>query len=198
MTIISQGAESIIELIDGRVHKRRVAKSYRHPQLDAQLRSSRARREQKVLARCKELGIKVPQATLDETDFTLVMDHVPGRRLRDVLQESLDLRKLYRLGEWFAILHDNSIIHGDLTTSNVLVDEADQLWLIDFGLSFFSDKIEDKAVDIHLLEQALESTHHEHKDEFFTMFTEGYKHSQEYEAVIDRLAVVRSRGRHKH
>jgi Kae1-associated kinase Bud32 len=197
MTIISQGAESIIQRDGNSVLKKRPVKSYRQPELDRQLRLHRARKEIKALALAKELGLTVPCATLDETTITITMDFIEGKRLRDVIEEHLGFKYLYKLGSWIALLHDNDLVHGDLTTSNALVDITGELWLIDFGLAFTTEKIEDMAVDLHVLEQALESTHHEHKEELFTMFTEGYKSSKNYEAVLNRLAIVRGRGRHK-
>ena len=74
---------------------------------------------------------------------------------------------------------------------------ADKLYFIDFGLSFFSKKIEDKAVDIHVFEEALESTHYLYAEQFFEAFLKGYKNCEDYEKVLERMDVVRSRGRNK-
>ena len=196
--IIAQGAESIIERDGERIFKKRVPKSYRHPELDTKLSLSRLRREYKVLGKIRDLGIRVPDAELDEKNTTLILEFIDGKRLRDVLQETVAIDKMKKLGLWIATLHNNSIIHGDLTTSNVLVDNTGELVLIDFGLSLFSDRAEDKAVDIHLLEQALESTHHEAKEELFSAFLSGYSAVDDHATILARLVIVRSRGRNKH
>ncbi len=58
-------------------------------------------------------------------------------------------------------MHDAEIIHGDLTTSNLMVkgDGQHTVVLIDFGLGMMKPTIEDKAVDLYVLERAFVSTH---------------------------------------
>ena len=204
MTIISQGAEATLTLINGKVHKNRTPKSYRLPQVDDGLRLSRTNRERKVLCKAKELGVRVPELFSSDEKFTLVMEYVDGGRLKDWLngegKENLSQAKIYfqQIGNWLATLHDNDILHGDLTTSNILLSKESTLIMIDFGLSFFSKKIEDKAVDLHLLEQALESTHYVHAKQYFSFFLEGYQQSETYQKVLERLDIVRTRGKNKH
>ena len=101
-----------------------------------------------------------------------------------------------KVGEQTAKLHQNSIIHGDLTTSNMILKDS-QIFLIDFGLGFISAKIEDKAVDIHLIKQALEAKHFQNHEELFQNFLKGYKW-KDSKKVIERLKVVEKRGRYKH
>ena len=100
---------------------------------------------------------------------------------------------MQKLGKQTALLHKNNIIHGDLTTSNTILSE-DKLFIIDFGLGFISTKIEDKAVDLHLIKQALEAKHFQNHTDLFTNFLKTYKD----EEVIKRLEVVEKRGRYKH
>lgn len=66
------------------------------------------------------------------------------------------------IGNAISKLH-SQIIHGDLTTSNIMISNnhnEDRVIFIDFGLSY-SDSltIEDKAVDLYVLERSLEVTH---------------------------------------
>lgn len=198
MTLISQGAEARIERQADMVLKRRVPKTYRLEQIDKTLRRFRTKREAKVMRKAKALGVPVPRIYETDDEATLQMDYIKGERLRDrLLQDVSAGRLLEEVGNCLALLHDATIIHGDLTTSNVLVTAKNELYLIDFGLSFFSTKIEDKAVDIHLLEQALISTHHEYKNEFFRHFLKGYRRSENSDAVLQRLKGVRARGRNK-
>ncbi|MDD3175643.1 MAG: KEOPS complex kinase/ATPase Bud32 [Candidatus Nanoarchaeia archaeon] len=196
MEIISQGAEAVIELIDGKIHKKRISKSYRHPKLDNKIRIFRTKREQKVMKKLSELGVNVPKLFSSEDEYTIVMEYVDGKRLRDELPMQKD--KLILVGEWLAKMHDEGIIHGDLTTSNILLDKKDNLFLIDFGLSFFSQKIEDMAVDIHLLKQAFQSTHYKEADELFEQFLKGYSGAKNLDKIMLQLNEVQLRGKNKH
>lgn len=198
MDIISQGAEAILKRDGELLYKERISKQYRIENIDVSLRKSRTKREIKVLKQAKELGISVPEIYDCDDQFTVLMDYKPGVRLRDRIEEQIaGTKELEQIGKWIATLHGQNIIHGDLTTSNVLMTEENALFLIDFGLSIHTMKIEDRAVDIHLLEQALESTHYKNKEELFEAFLKGYSQSKNYEEVIQRLNIVRSRGRNK-
>lgn len=198
MTILSQGAEAVIELIEDKVHKKRLSKSYRNAIIDEKIRSQRTNREKKVIKRLRELNIPVPETFPTDEKYIIVMEFIDGKRLRDVLIENASKKNyLKQVGEFVRIMHDNGIIHGDLTTSNILVDKKNKLFLIDFGLSFFSDKVEDKAVDIHLLKQAIESTHYKHVEEFYSEFEKGYGLDSLSEEVFKRLHDVELRGRNK-
>lgn len=195
---ISQGAEAVIERQDNKVLKRRLPKTYRLASLDKSLRVSRTKREQKVLRKVKELGVSVPKLFESPDKTTICMEFIEGRRLRDLLLEDPSQGiLLVQVGDWLARLHDATIMHGDLTTSNILVTNEKKLYLIDFGLSFFSTRLEDKAVDLHLLEQALESTHYKLATSFFDYFLQGYASSSAAGAVLARLEKVRLRGRNK-
>lgn len=63
-------------------------------------------------------------------------------------------------------VHDSGIIHGDLTTSNMVITEGGDIVLLDFGLSYFKDSAEDRAVDLYVLERAFKSTHPSLEDRF--------------------------------
>lgn len=196
-TILAQGAEATLLRKDNLVHKSRVAKSYRISEIDDSLRLSRTRKETKALLKAKELGVSVPDVHPSPNKYTIVLDYIDGKRLRDVAI-SLDqniLNYFTEVGTYLATLHENGLIHGDLTTSNILI--AQKLYLIDFGLSFFSGKVEDMAVDIHVLEEALESTHYQYAEKYFEAFLDGYKQNPQYAQVIERLEIVKLRGKNK-
>jgi Kae1-associated kinase Bud32 len=101
-----------------------------------------------------------------------------------------------QLGEQTALLHKNNIIHGDLTTSNTIL-KNDKLFIIDFGLGFISTKQEDKAVDLHLIKQALEAKHFQNHEALFKNFSKGYQWEESKE-IIKKLETVEKRGRYKH
>jgi len=99
-------------------------------------------------------------------------------------------------GTNIAYLHSTEIIHGDLTTSNAMVSNG-ELYVIDFGLSFRSQRLEDKAVDIHLLKQVLNSSHPEVAERAWQKFVEGYSEYEKSDEVLEQLEDVEKRGRYK-
>lgn len=187
-----QGAEAVISKEGNEIVKERIPKSYRHPLLDQKLRQFRTKREATVL---KKLQIAAPQL-IAQDKTTLRMSYVEGKQLKELLDTQPVIAK--EVGLLLAQLHDQNIIHGDVTTSNMIYDQqSKKLFFIDFGLSYFSQKIEDKAVDIHLLKQALESKHHTVWEKAYQYFLKGYAQSAHAEEVLARLQVVESRGRYK-
>lgn len=193
--LLGTGAEASVFLEEGgdgmRVVKERLPKTYRHPLLDLELRRSRTRREASLLAK-----LPVPGPTLLATDreSSITMGFIDGVQLKHLLDEEPSWARV--VGERVARLHDENIIHGDLTTSNMLL-RAGTLHFIDFGLSFTSSSTEDKAVDLHLFKQALESKHHRVFDEAYREFVRGYSLSPGARPVLNRLKVVEARGRNK-
>jgi Kae1-associated kinase Bud32 len=192
--VIGGGAEAII-YYDGNVIKDRVKKGYRIEQIDARLRRFRTRREAKVIEKLQKIGFPSPRLISNDDKQTVVMEYIDGQKLRDVL-ESLDYERICgEVGRKIAMMHNHNIIHGDLTTSNMILKHG-QLYFIDFGLSFFSAKAEDKAVDLHLLRQALESKHHTIWQRCFESAIASYK-KESSDDVIKRLVQVERRGRYK-
>lgn len=196
MEELGRGAEAVVKYDGATVIKERPKKKYRHEQIDTKLRKSRTKREAKVLLRLKEMGFPAPRLVSTDDISILHMTFIKGQKLRDVL-ENEDYRALgLEIGKKLGQLHNETIIHGDLTTSNMIL--ADQVYFIDFGLSVFSTKPEDMAVDLHLLRQALESKHYKVWNDVFCEVIEGYKSMKsESSAVLNRLEQVESRGRNK-
>jgi len=196
MEKLAQGAEAIITRKENLVIKNRFAKGYRHPEIDANLRKFRTRREARILEKLE--AINFPAARVLESDDKaglLKLSFIDGPLVKNVLHAShAELSR--EIGEKIAILHKNDIIHGDLTTSNMILNS--EVNFIDFGLSFVSEKIEDKAVDLHLLRQALESKHHLIWEECFSEALKGYESYERHKEVLKRLEAVEARGRNKH
>jgi len=192
MRIIKQGAEAILYLVDNKLVKERIRKGYRIDELDTRLRVSRTKREAKLLETATKI-INVPHI-LNVKDVKIEMEFIKGALLRDIFS-LLKKERLKTIGEQIALLHNNSIIHGDLTTSNMILAD-DKIYFIDFGLGFFSNKIEDKAVDLHLLKQAIESKHYKYVDKFKIILV-GYKAAENYKEVLERLEKVEKRGRYR-
>lgn len=198
--IIQRGAESILYLKDNFLIKDRIKKSYRHEEIDKLKRKYPTRKEAKLLKKAQSLGVNVPEVySVDDKKMQVKMEFLDGPTIKEVI-ETLPASKRKQLcksiGEQIAILHNNDIIHNDLTTSNMLFYK-NKIYFIDFGLGFISTKIEDKAVDIHLLKQALESKHYKIFNQIFKEILSGYKKTKDFSLILKRLEKVESRGRYK-
>ncbi|MFT4312575.1 MAG: KEOPS complex kinase/ATPase Bud32 [Candidatus Woesearchaeota archaeon] len=187
-----QGAEAIITIENGIVTKYRPSKHYRIAELDRQFTVLRTRKEAKILQKAYDLGIAVPKIlSVNESTHTITMEHIPGEKVRDCLTAKNQKEIAHQIGQTLKQLHDANIIHGDLTTSNmILKDKA--VYFIDFGLSYISKKIEDKAVDLHLLKSALDSYHV--NTTIFSLILESYNDA----SVVKRFEIVQKRGKNKH
>lgn len=192
--IIAQGAEAVLKKEGNLLIKERISKSYRISHIDNDLRKSRTRREAKILEKVQELIPSPKVHKIDDKLMTITMDFIEGEVLRDCVT-LIDKKKMFKLiGKHIKKLHDSNIIHGDLTTSNIIVKDHIP-YFIDFGLSVVSTKIEDRAVDLHLLRQALESKHYAVWEECFEAVMQGYNPDKEF---IERFEKVEGRGRYKH
>lgn len=198
--IIAQGAEAILIKKGNELTKDRIKKNYRVKEIDDMLRKKRTRSEAKIISRAS-LVIDVPKIKkVDEQKSEIIMDFIQGKKLSDYLDEmplSKALEVCRKIGENTAKLHDIDIIHGDLTTSNMILQNK-KVFFIDFGLAFHSSRIEDKAVDLHLLRQAFESKHFKRWHEYFKASISGYKASKKSQTVLKQLEKVELRGRYKH
>ena len=196
MIKIAQGAEAVLYQDGALVIKERISKGYRLASLDESLRRFRTKREAKVLSKLEEMNFPAPHLK-EFSEARLTMDFIHGEKLRDVLLKGKEDNFADQIGELVGRLHLKNIIHGDLTTSNMIMNN-DRLNLIDFGLSSFSEKVEDKAVDLFLLDRSLKSTHFTIYPSIFENVLEGYKYNNpEAENVLGRLEKVMARGRNK-
>ncbi|KAJ1911774.1 serine/threonine-protein kinase bud32 [Tieghemiomyces parasiticus] len=204
--LIQQGAEAKVFALDfyGRpaIAKERFAKTYRHPTLDKKLTSRRVVQEARCLFRCQQAGIDAPAVYhIDDVRNTIYMEHIQGRTVKRALVDgegdtALAEQLAIKIGKALAALHRIQIIHGDLTTSNLYLREStDSLVLIDFGLSYHSNLIEDKAVDLYVLERAFLSTHPNSEATFDGIVRAYVKQAQDGKQVLAKLEDVRLRGR---
>ena len=204
--ILQQGAEALIILDGNEVIQRRIKKSYRFDSIDENIRKLRTRSEGKLLERASKV-VNIPNIIkVDEKTKEIVMEFIQGKKLSDSLDSfPLDKQKniCRTIGEEIAKLHDANIIHGDLTTSNMILvrngneKRGDKIYFIDFGLGFHSQRTEDKAVDIHLLRQALEAKHFNHWQILFDEFLKGYSISKHDSLIKQQFKKVEARGRYK-
>lgn len=206
MKVIAQGAEAKIYSDGKEVKKERFEKTYRHPELDRKLRKFRTRREAKILTKLAEANFPAPKlVNVDDKSMEVRMEHLDGKMVKEVIDdlekkgdEQEYLKVCKEIGLRLAELHNLNIIHHDMTTSNMIYKD-DQVYFIDFGLSFFSEKVEDKAVDLHLLRHALESRHHRIFQKCFEVVKVAYGGSvNDSKDILNRLDTVEKRGRYKH
>jgi TP53 regulating kinase-like protein len=209
--LFQQGAEAKIYsstlLSKPVIVKERFKKAYRHPFLDEKLTRRRISQEVRSMARCRKAGISTPVVYfLDYTTHKIYMENVEDSMpLKDVINAKLghhsdgDLDLLaQKLGVMLGKMHAIDVIHGDLTTSNMLLRAGEDIVLIDFGLSFISSLVEDKGVDLYVLERALLSSH-PNTEQFFQTVLNSYvtatENLEKAKEVLAKLDEVRLRGR---
>jgi Kae1-associated kinase Bud32 len=199
--ILAQGAEAIITLEKENVIKKRIKKSYRIKALDEKIRKLRTRGEAKIIERVRKITFAPKVIKSSEKEKIIEMEYIPGEKISEFLndyEKEKQFEIMKKIGIAVKKIHKNDIIHGDLTTSNMILHN-NEIYLIDFGLGFNSKKIEDKAVDIHLLKQALEAKHFANWKELYQKFKLGYSEkNHESKKVFERLLAVEKRGRYKH
>jgi TP53 regulating kinase-like protein len=205
-TIIGKGAEAIIYQEKNKVLKKRISKSYRHPEIDKKLTKRRTKAETKIMIKAsKIIPVPKPEEQKENKDKNeIIMPLIDGEKISDYL-DSYNKKKqekiMHQLGKSIAKLHKEGIIHGDLTTSNMIYNSSEEkVFLIDFGLAFQNGKYENKGVDIHLLKQALEAKHFMNWETLFKHFREGYQsiNLKESEKVFERMKAIEKRGRYRH
>jgi len=184
-----RGAEALVTIHGDRVVKQRLPKAYRLPEVDAALRKQRSRREARLLRKLHST-IRVP-AVLEEKDDTLVLERIHGAALK----QHLDVRHCHNVGELVGRMHAQNVIHGDLTTSNLLLEHAgkkdERIALVDFGLAYPSHKLEDMATDVHVFEELVPA-------ECFKEFWKGYETTNpKAPDVHGRLEKLKGRGRYR-
>jgi len=181
------------------VIKQRVVKGYRHPSLDRSLQTSRIRNEVRLILEARRAGIAVPIIySVDYANNRIVMEEVKGVRVKDALNELPEPKAravCVKIGEIAARLHANDIVHGDLTTSNMLLEDG-RIVLIDFSLGSKTSELEDKGVDMHLLEEAFHSAHHQ-RSGLHDVVKDAYVRTDPHgEQVLKKVKEIEKRGRY--
>ena len=203
--LIGKGAEAELRLVEwmGRkaVAKRRVPKPYRLPELDRALRQARTKLEARLLREARTAGVPAPlvyDVDLAEGACTLTMELIEGEQAKRLLNR-LPMPKARalsrRIGEAVGRLHTGGIVHGDLTTSNMLL-RGGTLYFIDFGLGGITDELEAQGVDLRVLKEAFGSTH-AHLGRCFDEIMNGYVSAYGKGAVAyERMKEIAARGRY--
>src|SRR5436190_1277098 len=182
-TLLHRGAEADLSLSTlgpwRVVVKRRVKKDYRNPSLDEQIRHDRTILEASQIHEAKRGGARVPSIVgMDLENNAIVMTYIAGTVARECLDElsAKEARKLLRsVGAQIGLLHTAGIVHGDLTTSNVIVSPSGAPFIVDFGMSHRSVEPEDRGVDLHLLRRSIIASHRQNPSSMMNSMIRGYE-----------------------
>jgi TP53 regulating kinase-like protein len=185
------------------VMKKRVPKAYRNPDLDLMIRTSRTIHEARLLHEAKIAGVATPTVFLvDIPNTTIVMEYVGGDLVKTILDRMVKKEReelLVQVGRSVGKLHKFGIIHGDLTTSNMIMTPEGRVLFIDFGLGELKGDVEKMGTDLHLLERALESTHYKIAKRCFKCMMRGYVEEvgeDKAKDVLKRIQEIRARARY--
>lgn len=204
-TILYQGAEAILMKTTyhqySAVEKRRISKSYRIPEIDHHLIAYRTKEEAKLITQARTAGVSVPLLyDINLINGIIIMEYIDGPRVKDILnsKSTAEQQQICRtIGENIGRLHNHELIHGDLTTSNMII-RGQQIFFIDFGLGSKSAELEMQGVDLHVLMEAFESTHSQHP-KLFEWVLEGYRHiyGDNVRLVEHKIQDIVKRGRYR-
>jgi TP53 regulating kinase-like protein len=185
------------------IAKQRLPKKYRPPELDLRIRRYRTTHEPQLMHEAKRAGVPTPTIFLvDVENNTIIMEHIEGKQVKQILelvsqQQRQDLCS--QIGGLVADLHKYGLVHGDLTTSNMIVGNDGRVFFVDFGLGDKTTELEAQGVDLHLLKRALQSTHFHHAEECFTQVLKGYAlelGAEKENRICQKIKEIEKRGRY--
>jgi TP53 regulating kinase-like protein len=205
--LFKKGAEASLFL--GYWHERkvivkvRIPKRYRPDALDKQIRSYRTIHEPQLIHEAKASGVPTPLIYLvNVPGASITMEYIEGQQIKQLLNNvSRDHRQelCFRIGELIGKLHSHGIIHGDLTTSNMILSPEGKIFFVDFGLGEKNFEVESQGVDLHLMKRALQSTHYQFWEECFKNVLCGYSSIlgvETAEKVNEKIKEIERRGRY--
>lgn len=202
--IIKRGAEAILYLDswEGQqvLVKERIKKNYRIEQIDERLRKERTAKETKLLRDARMVGVHTPQTLhVDKVNHKIIMEFIDGERVKEFLGHAnkKEIENVCeKIGRSIGKIHEGNMVHGDLTTSNMILKEG-EVYFIDFGLGQHTKRVEDKGVDLRLLHDAIKAAHYKILDICWSSVIKGYK--KEYknaDVVIKKIEEIARRTRY--
>jgi TP53 regulating kinase-like protein len=205
--LIKKGAEASLFLEDWHdqkvILKRRLPKKYRLAKLDEEIRFKRTAHEPQIIHKAKEAGVSTPTIFMvDMADATIIMEFVEGKQVKQILNDLTEEQRIQlcrHIGNLVGRLHSHGIIHGDLTTSNMILTPHGKVVFVDFGLSEISKELEVRGVDLHLMKRAFQSTHYKYAKECFEAAMEGYAEvigDSVTKDVLEKIWEIEKRGRY--
>lgn len=205
--LLKKGAEASLFLASwhGRrvVVKARFPKKYRPAELDAKIRSYRTAHEPQLMHEAKKAGVPTPTIfRVDMKTAAITMEFVEGRQVKQLLgniskKERQEL--CVKIGELIGKLHGHGVIHGDLTTSNMILNAEGKVFLVDFGLGEKNTELEARGVDLHLMKRALQSIHYKFAEECFKNVMTGYSAvlgGEDVKKFFEKIREIERRGRY--
>ena len=185
------------------VVKKRVRKPYRNEILDAKIRKERTIKESSAIHEARVAGARAPSILgLDLERSTIIMSFIDGSSARDLIDKMSSTRRLSLLGELgrqVGFLHSSGIVHGDLTTSNIILPGEGKPFMIDFGMATRSTDPEDHGSDLHLLQRSLIATHSLNPGDSLRRVVKGYREIVGHERAkkcLKKAAEIARRGRY--
>ena len=139
--------------------------------------------------------VNVPEASI-------TMQYIEGKQIKQMINNaSEDSRRelCVSIGELIGKLHRQGLIHGDLTTSNMILNPEGKIFFVDFGLGEKNSEVEARGVDLHLMKRALQSTHYQFWEECFRNVLAGYSSvlgAEAAEKVYEKIREIERRGRY--
>lgn len=202
MKLVKKGAEADIYVTSwngqNSVLKIRKKKNYRVDSLDTRIRTLRTIREAKMISEAKSFGISTPLVYfVDEKKCKIYLQFIKGKLVRDLPVKQI-VKTCKEIGKIVGTLHNNGIMHGDLTTSNFILSQKG-LVILDFGLSQKTNAIDDYAIDLRLFKEVLNSAHAQIVDGAWALFVQGYQSilgKNLTDKVINQVLVIEKRGRY--
>jgi TP53 regulating kinase-like protein len=205
--LIKKGAEASLYLADWHekkvVIKARLPKKYRPTELDEKIRSYRTAHEPQLMHEAKKAGVPTPTIFLvDMKNAAITMEFVEGKQVKQLLGNTSEKERqklCIRIGKLIGKIHKHGVIHGDLTTSNMILGAEGKIFLVDFGLGEKNTELEARGVDLHLMKRALQSTHYQFAEECFKAILEGYSTvlgGTALEKVTAKIWEIERRGRY--
>jgi|TARA_B110000263_G_scaffold9677_1_gene8213 TP53 regulating kinase-like protein len=197
MEVNYRGAEAIVETRQWLGHKvifkTRNKRGYRHPSLEKKLVKERLRSESRIIERLISRGVNVPAIYgVDISNNCIIMEYIDGITLEKALRGKDFEQYLAQTAQLLSLLHSLNVVHGDPTTSNFMVTNS--IYAIDFGLSTVSEDDEDRASDLRVFLESLDSHHSEISGR--EIFLSHYSEWSSSASVIEALKVLELRGRY--
>lgn len=205
--LLKKGAEASLFLAEWHsrraIIKVRIPKRYRPEALDEQIRSYRTLHEPQLMHEAKAAGVATPLIYMVKVpQSTIIMQYIEGEQMKGLLNKASKQRRqslCVGIGQNVARLHKAGLIHGDLTTSNMIQAQDGTIYFVDFGLGEKNAELEAQGVDLHLLKRALQSTHYGFWEECFQAVLSGYSAvvgEGQAEKVYEKIREIERRGRY--
>ena len=207
LVLMKKGAEASLYFMEWQnrkvIVKKRLPKKYRLSSLDEQIRTYRTVHEPQLLHEAKQAGVPTPliyQVNIKEA--AIMMEFIEGKQVKEILNNRSENERTHvcvRIGKSIGKLHGSGIIHGDLTTSNMILGSEGRVVFVDFGLGEKTNELEARAVDLHLMKRALQSTHFRFAQRCFDAVIRGYSSVLGAEAakeVLGKIEEIERRGRY--